>query len=196
MLIVSGPPGPPEDVKVEHVSSTTAGLSWKPGADNNSPVQIYSVQTRTPFSVGWQAVATGEQFGLAWDFLFCHTINYLKNPLSVSCLLPAPEVINGRTHRATVVDLSPWVEYEFRVVASNSVGIGEPSSPSALLRTKAAGKALLPDSFSQLSALGISLQQSPHSYRVVGSVAQAGNQRVPHECVTGWVWFLDRGWPQ
>lgn len=73
-------------------------------------------------------------------------------------MLPAPEVINGRTHRATVVDLSPWVEYEFRVVASNSVGIGEPSSPSALLRTKAAGKALLPDSFSQLSTLGFSLQ--------------------------------------
>ncbi|TRZ10237.1 hypothetical protein HGM15179_016870, partial [Zosterops borbonicus] len=113
-IIVRGPPGPPEDVKVEHVSSTTAGLSWKPGADNNSPVQIYSVQTRTPFSVGWQAVAT------------------------------APEVINGRTHQATVVDLSPWVEYEFRVVASNSVGIGEPSRPSALLKTKAAVPVVAP----------------------------------------------------
>ncbi|XP_036247004.1 contactin-6 isoform X3 [Molothrus ater] len=113
-IIVRGPPGPPEDVKVEHVSSTTAGLSWKPGADNNSPVQIYSVQTRTPFSVGWQAVAT------------------------------APEVINGRTHKATVVDLSPWVEYEFRVVASNSVGIGEPSRPSALLKTKAAVPVVAP----------------------------------------------------
>lgn len=54
-----------------------------------------------------------------------------------------PEVINGRTLKATVVDLSPWVEYEFRVVASNSVGIGEPSRPSALLKTKAAGKSLL-----------------------------------------------------
>ncbi|KAL2299978.1 hypothetical protein Nmel_012834, partial [Mimus melanotis] len=117
-IIVRGPPGPPEDVKVEHVSSTTAGLSWKPGVDNNSPVQIYSVQTRTLFSVGWQAVAT------------------------------APEVINGRTHQATVVDLSPWVEYEFRVVASNSVGIGEPSSPSALLRTKAAVPVVAPTNIS------------------------------------------------
>uniref|UniRef100_A0A8C0VJW7 Contactin 6 n=1 Tax=Cyanistes caeruleus TaxID=156563 RepID=A0A8C0VJW7_CYACU len=117
-IIVRGPPGPPEDVKVEHVSSTTAGLSWKPGVDNNSPVQIYSVQTRTPFSVGWQAVAT------------------------------APEVINGRTLKATVVDLSPWVEYEFRVVASNSVGIGEPSRPSALLRTKAAVPVVAPTNIS------------------------------------------------
>ncbi|XP_010175070.1 contactin-6-like, partial [Antrostomus carolinensis] len=117
-IIVRGPPGPPEDVKVEHVASTTAVLSWKPGIDNNSPVQIYSIQMRTPFSVGWQAVAT------------------------------APEVINGRTHKATVVDLSPWVEYEFRVVASNSVGIGEPSRPSALLKTKAAVPIVAPTNVS------------------------------------------------
>ncbi|XP_062977772.1 contactin-6-like [Elgaria multicarinata webbii] len=106
-IIVRGTPGPPKDVSIEHVSSTTAVLTWRPGIDNNSPVQIYTVQTRTPFSVGWQAVST------------------------------VPEVINGRTHTATVVDLNPWVEYEFRVVAGNTVGIGEPSTPSELLRTKA-----------------------------------------------------------
>uniref|UniRef100_A0A8B9I9F8 Contactin 6 n=1 Tax=Anser brachyrhynchus TaxID=132585 RepID=A0A8B9I9F8_9AVES len=117
-IIVRGPPGPPEDVKVEHISSTTAVLSWKSGIDNNSPVQIYSVQTRTPFSVGWQSVPT------------------------------VPEVLNGRTHKATVVDLSPWVEYEFRVVASNSVGIGEPSRPSALLKTKAAVPVVAPTNIS------------------------------------------------
>ncbi|XP_068264513.1 contactin-6 [Nyctibius grandis] len=117
-IIVKGPPGPPEDVKVEHISSTTAVLSWKSGTDNNSPVQIYSIQMRTPFSVGWQAVAT------------------------------VPEVVNGRTHKATVIDLSPWVEYEFRVVASNSVGIGEPSRPSALLKTKAAVPVVAPTNVS------------------------------------------------
>ena len=40
---------------------------------------------------------------------------------------------------ATVIDLNPWVDYEFRVVAINSMGVGEPSSPSKLIRTKAAG---------------------------------------------------------
>uniref|UniRef100_A0A2K6F6R1 Contactin 6 n=1 Tax=Propithecus coquereli TaxID=379532 RepID=A0A2K6F6R1_PROCO len=109
-IIVRGPPGPPEDVKVEHVSSTTSQLSWRPGPDNNSPIQIFTIQTRTPFSVGWQAVAT------------------------------VPEILNGKTYNATVVGLSPWVEYEFRVVAGNSIGIGEPSKPSELLRTKASGK--------------------------------------------------------
>lgn len=54
-----GPPGPPEDVKVEEISSTTSQLSWRAGPDNNSPIQIFTIQTQTPFSVGWQAVATG-----------------------------------------------------------------------------------------------------------------------------------------
>ncbi|MEJ1279754.1 contactin 6 [Cricetulus griseus] len=106
-IIVRGPPGPPEDVKVEHISSTTSQLSWRPGPDNNSPIQIFTIQTRTPFSVGWQAVTT------------------------------IPEILNGQTYNATVVGLSPWVEYEFRVVAGNNIGIGEPSKPSELLRTKA-----------------------------------------------------------
>ncbi|XP_063486801.1 contactin-6 isoform X4 [Symphalangus syndactylus] len=113
-IIVRGPPGPPEDVKVEDISSTTSQLSWRAGPDNNSPIQIFAIQTRTPFSVGWQAVAT------------------------------VPEILNGKTYNATVVGLSPWVEYEFRVVAGNSIGIGEPSKPSELLRTKASVPVVAP----------------------------------------------------
>ncbi|ELK25098.1 Contactin-6 [Myotis davidii] len=99
--------GPPEEVRVEHISSTTSQLSWRPGSDNNSPIQIFTIQARTPFSVGWQAVST------------------------------VPEILNGQTYNATVVGLIPWVEYEFRVLAGNSIGIGEPSKASELLRTKA-----------------------------------------------------------
>ncbi|XP_070432837.1 contactin-6 isoform X2 [Equus przewalskii] len=113
-IIVRGPPGPPDDVRVEHISSTTSQLSWRPGSDNNSPIQIFTVQARTPFSVGWQAVST------------------------------VPEILNGKTYNATVVGLSPWVEYEFRVVAGNSIGIGEPSKPSELLRTKASVPVVAP----------------------------------------------------
>uniref|UniRef100_A0A8C3XZV7 Contactin 4 n=1 Tax=Catharus ustulatus TaxID=91951 RepID=A0A8C3XZV7_CATUS len=107
-LIVRGPPGPPEAVTIDEVTDTTAQLSWRPGADNHSPITMYVVQARTPFSVGWQAVST------------------------------VPEVIDGRTFTATVVGLNPWVEYEFRVVAANLIGIGEPSSPSEKRRTEEA----------------------------------------------------------
>lgn len=51
-----------------------------------------------------------------------------------------PEILNGQMYNATVVGLIPWVEYEFRVLAGNSIGIGEPSKASELLRTKASGK--------------------------------------------------------
>nr|XP_023403779.1 contactin-3 isoform X5 [Loxodonta africana] len=107
-LIVRGSPGPPANVKVVEITDTTAQLSWKEGTDNHSPVISYSVQARTPFSVGWQTVTT------------------------------VPEVIDGKTHTATVVELNPWVEYEFRVVASNKIGGGEPSLPSEKVRTEEA----------------------------------------------------------
>uniref|UniRef100_U3IQC1 Contactin-3 n=2 Tax=Anas platyrhynchos platyrhynchos TaxID=8840 RepID=U3IQC1_ANAPP len=107
-LIVRGSPGPPEHVKVDEITDTTAQISWQEGTDNHSPVTTYTVQARTPFSVGWQRVTT------------------------------VPDVIDGKTFTTTVVDLNPWVEYEFRVVASNKIGGGEPSLPSEKVRTEEA----------------------------------------------------------
>ncbi|XP_069545152.1 contactin-3 isoform X4 [Brachyistius frenatus] len=106
VLIVKGPPSPPDSVTVEEVTDSTAQLAWSPGRDNGSPISNYLIQTRTPFTVGWQRVNT------------------------------VPEVIDGNTLTATVVDLNAWVEYEFRVLAKNSVGIGEPSPVSVKTRTE------------------------------------------------------------
>ncbi|XP_054832379.1 contactin-3 [Eublepharis macularius] len=107
-LIVRGSPGPPERVKVDEITDTTARLSWYEGLDNHSPITGYTIQARTPFSVGWQRVTT------------------------------VPDAIDGKTFTATAVDLNPWVEYEFRVVASNKIGGGEPSLPSEKVRTEEA----------------------------------------------------------
>lgn len=53
------------------------------------------------------------------------------------CLAPAD--VEGNAETATVVDLVPWTEYEFRVIATNTLGTGEPSSPSPKDRTLEAG---------------------------------------------------------
>ncbi|KAL7986184.1 hypothetical protein Chor_011350, partial [Crotalus horridus] len=107
-LIVRGSPGPPEHVKVDEITATTTQISWYEGLDNHSPITGYTVQARTPFSVGWQRART------------------------------VPDAIDGRTFMATAVDLNPWVEYEFRVVANNKIGGGEPSLPSEKVRTEEA----------------------------------------------------------
>ena len=54
-----GPPSPPDSVTVEEVTDSTAQLAWSRGRDNGSPIANYFVQTRTPFTVGWQRVTTG-----------------------------------------------------------------------------------------------------------------------------------------
>ncbi|XP_039505259.1 contactin-4 isoform X3 [Pimephales promelas] len=113
-LIVRGPPGAPVGVLVGDVTDRTAQLSWGPGPDNHSPVTLYIVQARTPFSIGWQAVKT------------------------------VPDSVPGQMIHATAVNLNPWVDYEFRVVAINGVGVGEPSVPSKPVRTKAADPEVAP----------------------------------------------------
>nr|XP_045002227.1 contactin-5 isoform X2 [Jaculus jaculus] len=107
-LLVRGPPGPPGIVIVEEITENTATLSWSPATDNHSPISTYNLQARSPFSLGWQTVRT------------------------------VPEVITGDMESAMAVDLNPWVEYEFRVVATNPIGTGDPSTPSRMIRTNEA----------------------------------------------------------
>ncbi|XP_041748487.1 contactin-4 [Coregonus clupeaformis] len=117
-LIVRGAPGAPEGLIVGEITDSTVQLSWESGPDNHSPVITYSIQARTPFSIGWQAVRT------------------------------VPDSVPGQMFHATVIDLNPWVDYEFRVVAINNVGVGEPSMQSKQIRTKGAVPELAPGNVS------------------------------------------------
>ncbi|MBN3297925.1 CNTN5 protein, partial [Amia calva] len=113
-LLVRGPPGPPGIVIVEEITDTTATLSWSRGVDNHSPISTYNLQARSPFSLGWQTVKTD------------------------------PDPVTGAMESAMAVQLNPWVEYEFRVVATNSIGTGDPSAASRVVRTKEAVPSVAP----------------------------------------------------
>lgn len=57
-----------------------------------------------------------------------------------TCFPAAPPEVEGNAETATVVGLFPWTEYEFRVFAANTLGTGEPSSPTTKDKTLEAGE--------------------------------------------------------
>lgn len=65
---------------------------------------------------------------------------YIEYAVLISQMPADPDPVTGDMESAMAVKLNPWVEYEFRVVASNAIGTGDPSTPSRGVRTKEAGK--------------------------------------------------------
>ncbi|KAI1231025.1 hypothetical protein IHE44_0008468 [Lamprotornis superbus] len=139
-LTVRGPPGPPGGVVVRDISDTSVQLSWSRGFDNHSPIARYLIEARTLLSSQWKQMRTSEcPHGGTGD-----TPRPPASPgstLLLALFLPLwhPVNIEGNAETAQVVNLIPWMDYEFRVLASNILGIGEPSLPSSKIRTKEAG---------------------------------------------------------
>ncbi|XP_075065156.1 contactin-1 [Mixophyes fleayi] len=113
-LVVRGPPGPPGGVRTEEVKDTSVKLLWSSGTDNHQPISKYIIQARNPLSEDWKDVKTE-----------------IPN-------------IEGNMESARVIDLIPWMEYEFRVIATNTLGIGEASIPSSKIRTEGAAPNVAP----------------------------------------------------
>ncbi|XP_036003268.1 contactin-1a isoform X1 [Fundulus heteroclitus] len=106
-LVVRGPPGAPGGVRVVERSDRSVKLQWSRGADNHSPISKYTIQYRDQFSKDvWKNATT------------------------------SPADIEGNAETAIVVDLFPWTEYEFRVIATNTLGTGDPSRPSDKEKTQ------------------------------------------------------------
>lgn len=47
----------------------------------------------------------------------------------------APSFLDGNAERAEVTDLYAWMEYQFRIIATNEYGSGEASIPSLKIKT-------------------------------------------------------------
>ncbi|XP_058501947.1 contactin-1a-like [Solea solea] len=118
-LVVRGPPGAPGGLRVINKTDVNVTLQWSRGADNHSPISKYSIQYRDSF-----------------------TKDVWKNATT------SPADVEGNTETSTVVDLFPWTEYEFRVIASNTLGTGEPSNPSPKVKTLEATPVVAPSDIS------------------------------------------------
>ncbi|KAM4676290.1 contactin-1 [Discoglossus pictus] len=104
-LVVRGPPGPPGGVRAEEIRSTTVKLIWSGGSDNHQPISKYTIQAKNSLSEEWKNVKTE-----------------IPN-------------IEGNMETARVIDLIPWMDYEFRVIATNTLGMGDASLPSPIIKT-------------------------------------------------------------
>ncbi|XP_029472058.1 contactin-1 isoform X2 [Rhinatrema bivittatum] len=113
-LVVRGPPGPPGGVRVEDIKDSSVILTWSSGTDNHNPISKYTIQAKNILSEDWRDVKT------------------------------EPSKIEGNMERAKVVDLTPWMEYEFRVIATNTLGTGDPSLPSPRIKTEGAAPNVAP----------------------------------------------------
>uniref|UniRef100_A0AAQ5Z6R6 Contactin-5 n=1 Tax=Amphiprion ocellaris TaxID=80972 RepID=A0AAQ5Z6R6_AMPOC len=67
-----------------------------------------------------------------------------RSPFSLGWQTVKTDPVTGDLESAMAVELNPWVEYEFRVVASNAIGTGDPSAPSRGVRTKEAVPSVAP----------------------------------------------------
>uniref|UniRef100_A0A3Q2XPF1 Contactin 1b n=1 Tax=Hippocampus comes TaxID=109280 RepID=A0A3Q2XPF1_HIPCM len=100
-------PGPPGVIRVEDIGDTWVKLLWTKGAEHNSPILSYTIQTRHFWSLhedDWRNAST-------------------------------PSFLDGTVERADVTDLYPWMEYQFRIIATNEYGSGEASIPSLKIKT-------------------------------------------------------------
>lgn len=133
------------------IGDTSVQLSWSRGFDNHSPIARYLIEARTLLSSQWKQMRTSEcphggtggtgdtprppAPGPSW--LRAAPRSIPSPPVLLD--FTDPVNIEGNAETAQVVNLIPWMDYEFRVLASNILGIGEPSLPSSKIRTKEAG---------------------------------------------------------
>ncbi|XP_039507868.1 neurofascin isoform X2 [Pimephales promelas] len=106
-LTVTDRPDPPSDLEISDPSERSVRLTWIPGLSNHNPIKEYQVQYTENLLADYWLLPSG------WKNL----TSYPGNLNSV------------------VLQLTPFVEYRFRVIAVNGIGPSKPSWPSAYYQT-------------------------------------------------------------
>lgn len=114
---VKGRPGPPGIVVVEEIGDKYVKLTWSKGADHHSPLMYYTIQTRDFWALDFEDWRTAST---------------------------SPTFLDSSAVSADVMNLFPWMEYEFRIYATNEYGDGEASVPSIKIKTWDAAPVVAP----------------------------------------------------
>ncbi|GAB6020063.1 hypothetical protein CHUAL_002802 [Chamberlinius hualienensis] len=113
-LSVEGPPGQPGGLVTLATTGRQVRLQWTDGATNGRPITSYNIECRTYWNTTWI---------------------YIMRDVAPNDLKTDSKT--GR--RELMIDgslLSPWSQYEFRVIPINQHGEGTPSYPSPAHSTK------------------------------------------------------------
>ena len=114
-LNVVGPPGMPAGIGVVTGNATSVTVQWSEGASNGPTITSYVVEGLNEHETVWREMKAN---------------------------------IRGRDlamRRTTIVGLSPWSLYTFRIRAENELGLGEPSRVSQSYTTGIAPPKVAPE---------------------------------------------------
>ncbi|XP_064486907.1 contactin-like [Ornithodoros turicata] len=109
-LLVVGPPGVPGAVLASNINATSGIVEWADGTNHGFPITSYAIQGRTDHNCTWRELCN-----------VTYAVESRETP--------------GRRQVQLGEVLSPWSKYEFRVLAANALGVGEPSDPSPQYNT-------------------------------------------------------------
>ncbi|XP_071961512.1 contactin-3-like [Antedon mediterranea] len=111
IITVQGPPGAPYGVRIQDGSATatSVALIWSSGREGGSPITSYRVEAMTNHIQEWMEIQRD--------------------------IAPTADV---NKDSVTLINLSPWSVYMFRVLAVNRFGAGEPSDSSPEFTTQPA----------------------------------------------------------
>uniref|UniRef100_A0A672N6H3 Neural cell adhesion molecule L1 n=1 Tax=Sinocyclocheilus grahami TaxID=75366 RepID=A0A672N6H3_SINGR len=100
-------PDPPSDLEISDPSERSVRLTWVPGLSNHSPIKEYLVQYTEDLLADYWLLPSG------WKNLSSY-----------------PGSLNS-----VILQLTPFVEYRFRVITVNGIGPSKPSWPSEYYQT-------------------------------------------------------------
>lgn len=109
-LSIEGPPGPSGGLQALPDQGRNVKLQWTDGSTHGRPVTSFDIEGRTGWNDTWVLI--------------------MKD------VMPPIDRLSGRRQEIIGSNmLSPWSQYEFRVIAKNMYGVGLPSPPSPAYST-------------------------------------------------------------